>query len=166
MAIGVQVLPHDLAWSFRPILHPLRILGIDLNVSNTPSIYRRCGFLLVGISTLTAIGYQAMEEIRGVNETSFNEEFMRFLRFSEAVVHSFLGGAVAFFMLLFRWRSLRGKLQEMQRFSGISTQCIRQNRNVFTLFTVAALIWVKMTLSNVKCMRLSYQLSNRELANR
>jgi len=106
----------DLLWSFEPIFCLLRVLGIDLSVSQSQSKYRRIGFLTLAIvmwiCNLTAISIQHLTRanLEAPNTTRF---WVEILRKNCTTVSSILMPVTLLTIIICRWRPLWKKAYKM-----------------------------------------------------
>ena len=141
----------DLVWSFQPIFYLMRILGIDLNWSQSPTKFRRYGFLAVALFmlayTVTANSFQFyMNDIsRHPISTIFRVEL---LRKEVTGISNILFLIIVICKSLLNWKPLWQKVQKMENRLNYKANSLWQLRKVVIVTSAIVIIYILLVKSD------------------
>ena len=148
--------PKDLNWSLRPIIFSMQMMGIDLNLSTTPSKFRQCGFIVLGLAFQI---YILVSIFIFKGERKYPIDFkstIGWLEFLEEYLYSVwnvLFPLVVFEMMtLIKWKSLWKTMMELEQFMNFQATFYRQLRKVCILLvcipSILVIILYQMNFSS------------------
>ena len=134
----------NLAWSFRPIVYSMRIIGIDLDVSTKSwPKFRRWVFLLFGLGMLIFSGYYSIAVTsKIINETLASDSPLKPVRLTIVTLRDILFPVAVFTNVVFKWPTLWKKMQEMERFFPFPIEFYHQIHKTQTVLVVTGFIMV------------------------
>jgi len=109
---------HDLLWSLKPIIYLMRILGIDLKVSQTQLAFRRLGLVALEISILIySVAANCLIYMRDITKDQQRILFWsRAVHKNVAIVTNILISSALVAKHLTKWKPLWEKMKKMERF--------------------------------------------------
>ena len=144
VAFESQVIKYDLDWSFRPVFSSMRILGIDLNVSNRPSKCRRCGFFLLGICILISTSiYSTYNDMKRISKMP-SQKAIFVLRNLFILSRSVIMQTAIFTITFFKWETVRRALEELEHSICFSARIHHQTRKIHRIYVTIGLIVVRL----------------------
>ena len=109
---------HDLLWSFQPIFYSMQILGINLNISQSSSKFRRFGFLTLATFILTynttanVMKYYMHKSVQAPETTQF---WVETLKNKSTMISSIMMPLIFVVTAMFKWKELWKKLRKMEQ---------------------------------------------------
>ena len=144
VAFESQVIKYDLDWSFRPVFSSMRILGIDLNVSNRPSKCRRCGFFLLGICILISTSiYSTYNDRKRIYDRQ-EQSSIFLLRNLFILSRGIIMQAAIFTITFLKWETARRALEELEHSICFSARIHHQTRKIHRIYVTIGLIMVRL----------------------
>ena len=141
----------DLFWSLRPIIYPLRIFGVDLQVARLrrSNNWRRRAFVLLGISVSILIISRNVFEIfqsrkRWKNWKSTARCLDRIIEYTVAIRNIVVSLVMLEMVSLFKWEATRKKMRKLERFVPIPAALTIKLRRVSTAAFTAILLLVTL----------------------
>ena len=147
-----SIVQRDFVWSFKPIIYVMRMMGIELNVLEKHSMFRRIALLLFGVSiflcTETAFFYQIHFAVEKAKLNTLDKTLKFQLNVGGIIFIAY--PIVAFSSALFKWKPVWKKLRKMEEDLRCPPAFYRKQRQVLIalltpfLISVPAIVEKKM----------------------
>ena len=143
---------HDLVWSLRPVIYAMRISGIDLDLSQRPSVLRRWIFLTIAmLSCFTILYVNAVYFIPLLyilkSDASTKNLYLHISVLSDEIINSIFTG-LTFTMIFLKWGTIWNQLQEMEKFIGFPAHFYKQIRKSIVASFIVPFILVNFASVN------------------
>lgn len=140
----------DLLWSFQPIFYLMRILGIDLDVSEPHSKFRRLVFITIAVLMLAysitsnSFWHHQLEIAETEGTTTY---WVAFLRELTITISGILIPSILVAVTIFRWNPVWKKLHKIENSVNFQKSLLMKMRRTVACtctMVISFFIWVKL----------------------
>ena len=135
---------HRLVSNLRPLLHFMKIFGIDLDLSQPHSKCRRCSFVILSIFVYAeVIIFSSTESLIPEKRPTSTTYLLHITVLHIWLIWNYLFPMVMYYMVIFNWKNLWLAIENLERSMNYTTSSLQQLRRVsiaVTTFVITLVI--------------------------
>ena len=150
----------DIAWSLRPVLHSMRIFGVDLNVGRPPSTLRRMVssvLVILGSIPIISLMFLGLRAEWKFEKLKTSDNWFRLILANLWCVVTLLVQLVVQPTVLFKWRPVWNQMVKVEQFVKFPLSSYRQLRRVSLTLTTLVFVIVN---TGTKQIHFKYPIEN------